>query len=350
MKPLNLNHEKNAYAAPQTIGRQTELDQLQRYLDRSIDTLLLGIVGIGKSHLLSRLQGEFVLRLDRLTPVRQAMIDLAQQLHQRGCLQIEPTTNQAQSQPTDPGESVPVPAITTPEIGEQALATPAKKPPEKRDQADATPALGAALGIDFSDVKKQHSRTSVQGWVRMILDSIEKDQWTLIIDDLSDLTASTGRILDQLAARFTILAALHQVKKPHEKHFWRFERLDIQPLPTDDARQLIRQAAAGVEIEDQRLFETHLLQKSAGNPRAILESVERLKKEPAITRQSVRELSHAGGQKQIDLTPVVVIPVVLLVALRFVARGLGDTEFYIVAGVGSALAIGVQYVLFRSRR
>jgi hypothetical protein len=172
----------------------------------------------------------------------------------------------------------------------------------------------------------------------------------LVVDDLSDLTASTGRILDQLAGRFIVMAALHQVKRPHEKHFWKFERLDLSPLPTEDARRLIRQASAGVEIEDQRLFETHLLQKSAGNPRAILESIQRLRKEPAVTRQSVRELSHAGGRKQIDLTPVVLIPVLLLVALRFVARGLGDIEFYVFAGLGSALAVGVQFALARSRR
>jgi len=165
----------------------------------------------------------------------------------------------------------------------------------------------------------------------------------------SALTTSTGRLIDQLAGKFTIIAAMQYVKKAQGKHFWKFERLEVGPLASDEARRLIRQCAAGVEIEDERLFETHLLQKSAGNPRAIIESVERLRKEPAVTRNAVRELSHAGGRTQIDLTPIIIIPVLLLVALRFVARGLGDLEFYLFAGVGSALAVGVQFFLFRSR-
>jgi hypothetical protein len=328
-------HRPVAFATPQTIGRQAELEQLQTHLNKGIDTLLLGSIGIGKSHLLTHLQGASILRLDRLTPIRQAIIDLAEQLHTRGLLQIPSETSQAQTLPAEPGESLSVLAKLTPDSGEQAEATPASR---------------AALGVDFTAIKKQHARTSIQGWVRIVLQSIEPNQWTLIIDDLSELTVSTGRILDQLATRCTIIAALHYIKKPHEKHFWKYERLELAPLPTDDARRLIRQASTGIEIEDQRQFETHLLQKSAGNPRAILESVERLRKEPTVTRQSVRELSHIGGRKQVDLTPVVVIPVLLLVALRFIARGIGDIEFYVLAGVGSALAVGVQYVLFRSRR
>ena len=37
-------------------------------------------------------------------------------------------------------------------------------------------------------------------------------------------------------------------------------------------------------------------------------------------------------------------------AFRFIARGIGDAEFYVLAGVGSAVALGVQFYLFRTRR
>ena len=98
------------------------------------------------------------------------------------------------------------------------------------------------------------------------------------------------------------------------------------------------------------MFETHLLARTGGNPRAIIESVERLRREPAVTRSAVRELAHSGAQQQIDMTPVVVIPVLALVSFRLMARGLGNMEFYLVAGLGSALLMGVRFYLFRSSR
>jgi hypothetical protein len=212
------------------------------------------------------------------------------------------------------------------------------------------PAFDNTPDPDFEAFKKQHARTSVRGWVQLVCDAVEKDAWTLVIDDLSDLTASTGRLIDRLAPHFRVVAALHEVRKPYEKHFWKFERIALGNLPPDDARRLIRQASQGVEIEDRQLLETHLLQKTNGNPRAILESVDRLRKEPAVTRNAVRELSHTGAQQQFDLTPVVVIPLIAITAFRFIARGLDSMDFYLVAGLGSALAMAARFYLFRSRR
>ena len=42
--------------------------------------------------------------------------------------------------------------------------------------------------------------------MQMITDSIQPHEWILVIDDLSDLSASTGRLIDPLNKRFTICA------------------------------------------------------------------------------------------------------------------------------------------------
>jgi hypothetical protein len=316
-----------------TVGRQAELAQLQDHLRKGIDTLLIGPVGVGKSHLLSLLEREKLIRLSGLTPQRQALMVLAEELFDRGVLR---PTNGA---PSLPGEGETLPPAEEPEPepeGEPALAMSAGEAP----QEDAG---------DFESFKKQHTRTSVQGWAKMILDSVQKDEWTLIVDDLSDLSTSTGKLLDLLAGKFVILAGSQGLKKGHEKHFWKFERIELKNLPPDEARTLIRQAAQGAQVEDMALFETHLLQRSAGNPRALLESVARLRKESTVTREAVRELAHAGGRHQVDLTPALLLLVCLLLAARFVARGMGETEFYLLAGVGSALAVGVRFFLYRMR-
>jgi hypothetical protein len=387
-----------SFSRRETVGRQAELKQLQDHVARGIDTLLIGPVGVGKSHLLNLLEGEQLLRLPGLTPPRQALISIAEELHRKGVLRLSPEGGAADpgcdlrtERPSRNGEPAELAEATdsSPERGidrDEATAeavpgsTPgpnisdrrepsapddspdapsrerlkrpaqegASEPPSR--QSPSPPPSAVVPDPDFEAFKKQHARTSVRGWVQLVCQAVEKDAWTLVIDDLSDLTASTGRLIDRLAPHFRVVAALHEVRQPYEKHFWKFERLEIGNLPPDDARRLIRQASQGVEIEDRQLLETHLLQKTNGNPRAILESVDRLRKEPAVTRNAVRELSHTGAQQQFDLTPVVVIPLIAITAFRFIARGLDSMDFYLVAGLGSALAMAARFYLFRSRR
>lgn len=317
-----------------TIGRQAELAQLQDHLRKGIDTLLLGPVGVGKSHLLSLLEREKLIRLPGLTPQRQALMGLAEELFDRGVLS-----------PTNGAPSLPEAGEPQPPDAEEPDPEPVGEPAPDRSAGEA-PQEEAS---DFEAFRKQHARTSVQGWAKMILDCVQKDEWTLILDNLSDLSTSTGRLLDQLAQKFVIFAGAQQLKKAHDKHFWKFERIELKNLPPDEARLLIRQAATGAQIEDMALFETHILQRSAGNPRALLESVARLRKESTVTREAVRELAHAGGRNQVDLTPALLLLTCLLLAARFVARGLGETEFYLLAGVGSVLAMGMRFFLSRMR-
>ena len=351
----------------ETVGRQAELKQLQDNVTRGIDTLLIGPVGVGKSHLLGLLEGEQLIRLPGLTPPRQTLISMAEELFRKGEFRISPEGGEedrgrlprvdgsdGNGEPQEPtgtdgssterGEREDDPSDSAP----GSVPGPDLEKSQNPEAQDGAPKADPEL--DFEAFKKQHTRTSVRGWTQLVCDAVEKDAWTLVVDDLSDLTTSTGRLIDRLADKFRVVAGLHEVKKPYEKHFWKFERVEIGPLPPADARRLIRQASAGVEIEDPRLLETHLLQKTNGNPRAILESVERLRKEPAVTRHAVRELTHTGAQQQFDMTPIVVIPIIGIMAFRFIARGMGDMDFYLFAGVGSALAMGIRFFLFRSSR
>ena len=324
----------------ETVGRQGELRQLEEHFNKDIDTLLVGSVGVGKSHLLELLEGEKIIRIHSLSPPRQAIITIAEALYRKGDLRAALP---------DKGGAETDRACLPPEQGESPEPAGEIDPDNERRQ-DHQQALGDTPGPDFETIKKQHARTSVAGWTQMVLDSVERHQYALLIDDLSDLTTSTGRLIDKLADPFLIVAALHEVRKAHEKHFWKFERIEVENLPPDDARRLIRQAAAGAEIEDMQMFETHLLQQTAGNPRAILESVDRLRKEPAVTRSAVRELTHSGARHQFDLTPMIVIPVICLLAFRFIARGMDNMDLYLLAGLGSALMLGIRFYLFRSNR
>ena len=277
-----------------TVGRDEELCQLTDNLSKGIDTLVLGPIGVGKSHLLALLDAENALVVKTLSPAKEALINIAKELHKIGRLCPD--------------------------------------------------------GPDFETIKKQHTRTTIQGWTDMVLGSVKKNEFVLIVDDLSDMTASVGRLIDKLNRKFTIIAALPEVRKPYEKHFWKFDRVEIEHLSTADAKKLIRQCAAGADIEDYAMTETRVLQQSAGNPRAIIEIVERLRKEPAVTRSAVRDVSHTGARDQIDLTFAVVLILLFVVAARFFMRGIGSMEGYVLAGIGSAILVGIRFFMYRFKR
>lgn len=297
----------------ETVGRDEELCQLKDNLRKSIDTLLLGPIGVGKSYLLALLSAENALKVKTLTPAKESLINIAKELHKIGRLCPDGPESSKSNNPCHPCN-----------------------PSHPRS--------------DFETFKKQHTRTTIQGWTDMVLNSVEKDEFVLIVDDLSDMTASIGRLIDKLNSKFTIIAALPEVRKPYEKHFWKFDRLEIERLSTADSKKLIRQCTAGANIEDYRMTETNILQQSAGNPRAIIEIVERFRKEPAVTRSVVRDVLHTGARNQIDLTFAVVLLLLAVVAARFFMRGIGSMEGYVLAGIGSALLVGIRFFMYRFKR
>ena len=64
----------------------------------------------------------------------------------------------------------------------------------------------------------------------------------------------------------------------------------------------------------------------------------------------MRQLSHPGPRSQIDLTPFVLVSLVSLMAFRYIARGIGNIELYIFAGVVSVIGMAVRLMLMRSAR
>lgn len=280
-----------------TVGRQTEIQKLQDFADRGIHTLVLGPPGVGKSHLLKLLQGEKLIRLPGLKPQSQAIIALAEALYERGALNED------------------------------------SKPTPK----------------DFASFKRQHSGIGVQGWVRVVSEAVTKDEWTLVIDDLSDLTLPTGQLLRKLADQFMVIGATRQLKEAHQEFVSKFDRLYLPKLSREETRLLIRQRTAGMAVEDPTFLETRLLKHSTGNPRTLLRMVNRLRRAPAITPQVVRWVHVPGARPQINLIPVFLTLLIVPLAAYLLDLGLEDTELYMLMGLTAALAMGVQ-LLTRMRR
>jgi len=235
-----------AFSRRQIVGRREEIRKLQANLDRGISTLLVGPEGVGKRHLLEQLQGDRILRVERLKPVKPALLEIAEALHQHGVFMADPL-------PPAPGE-------------------------------------------DFERIKRRHARTRISGWTQMILNSVEEEEWVLVVEDLSDWSPGVGQLITRLREQFVILAALTEVARTAEGYLWRFDRIPLGNLPPSESRELLRQGAFGADVDDYPMFERYVINQSRGHPQTLIEIVNRLRREGPITREAVKEGDRSDAQ------------------------------------------------------
>lgn len=140
-----------------------------------------------------------------------------------------------------------------------------------------------------------------------------------------------------------------------ERLLWRFrERVELRPLPAAECRAIaeVWLAARPVRFESERVREAFLRavgQDSGGVPAAIRGMLEAATAEAEVTRATVRAFMHKAGARYMDMTPTVILGMMLVVAGRYIASGLNNNELYILSGVGIALFLGVRLLLHRLR-
>ena len=132
---------------------------------------------------------------------------------------------------------------------------------------------------------------------------------------------------------------------------WRFpeqERIDLRPLSREASRSIAEHWLAEnvVRFESPRVRSAFLRaveQDSGGVPAAIHGMLDTAAAEPEVTRSTVRRFAHEAGVTYVDMTPVVILGVAVVIAARYVARGVESTELYVLAGIGMGLAVAVRF-------
>ena len=67
----------------QPVDRKEKLRLIEENLSKRIDTLIVGPIGIGKSHLLAQVDADYVLKVKTLSPIKEALINIAEELHKQ---------------------------------------------------------------------------------------------------------------------------------------------------------------------------------------------------------------------------------------------------------------------------
>ena len=286
-KLINLDFTESYF----TIGRNTELKLINTNAEIGVNTLLIGSIGTGKSHILNNLETKKkVLRLDDTEAIKKSLVQILLYLY--------------------------------------------------KDKNT----ISAILWKDFSvdEIKKKIQRENIIHLCDTIKASVEPKEYILIIDDISSITNTAKKVVERLKDTFVIIAGAREVKANNTSFIWNFQRVDLKCLNRKFAMQLIQQLSSGLEVENWEIFRNHIFDQTNGNPRAISELIERYKKEPFLDTQTIREIKHSGALKEIDMTWMVVMFLGLMTVLRYMARDFDEPALRF---IGSIAMVGL--LMFR---
>ena len=167
------------------------------------------------------------------------------------------------------------------------------------------------------------------------------DPGVIFLDEFDKATPAFIRRLKPLAERHTLIAAgKSNFKKEELKRLtWGMAEIKVPPLPPKDrlelANRLVKHFGAGIAPSE-------VASASRGFPARIL----------AMCRGEVETKSIKVEGEEIDLSPVFLLGLAGLVAVRYIAVGLESTDLYILGGLGMGLGVFARFFLYRgmSRR
>lgn len=272
-----------------SIGRLEEFQQLETNAKKGINTLLLGGIGTGKSHLLEHFKSEKkVLKLDDLSGLKQSLVHLLVYLY-------------------------------------------------GNDKEHCKRLIYGDLDLDKVRVKL--NRASVNNLAQEICKAVRPKEYVLSIDSVDNITPKAAKILEIFKDYFVIFCGARTVKIDRSSFTWNFDKMEIKPLKRSDAIQLIEKLSYDVAVEDRALFRNHIFEQSNGNPRVIFELVDRYRKEPLITNEVVRQIRHTASLKEIDMTFVIFIAFGAMYLLRYLSREVDNDAFRFIGGLALVLTL-----------
>ncbi len=293
---INLNFYKEKF----TIGRIKEFELLEHNAEKGINTLIVGNVGTGKSHLLENFQTDKkILKIDDLFSIKTSLTNLILWLYEND-----------------------------------------KKHVKELLHGD----------IDKSKLSVKLSRTSIRNLTKEIKDLVNPKEYILLIDNVDRISPKGAEMIENLKDTFTIFTGTRGVKLDRASAFWNFDRINLKEFDRKHTFELIQKLSYDLDIEDLQLFRNHIFEQSNGNPRVIFEIIERYRKEPIITNEVIKEIRHTASLKEIDMTFIIFLCFGAMYLLRYLSKEVDNESFRFIGGVALVLTLFSRQLLGFTKR
>ena len=208
--------------------------------------------------------------------------------------------------------------------------------------------------LSWDDLARTVRRLSVADTVDILVPALHKRKLLVVLESL-EVPPSQATLFAQIIDAAQVVAAMDETNRRVriDRLLWRFsEKVVLKPLPLVECTTIIERWLQHhpVRFSSPRTMThltRHVARASGGIPAAIRGMLEAAAAETEITPAKARSFHHEASAHYLDMTPVLVILMVIFLAMRYISRGLGEMEMLVLSGVASAIFIGLRFFMFR---
>ena len=206
--------------------------------------------------------------------------------------------------------------------------------------------------VSWEIIKRTVSRAPSIDVMQQVFESLRGKGVIVFIDSL-EVPPTQAEMFQELANVAQLAAGLSEENRRIriQKLLWKFQpTIELKPLRKDQVRLLAETWLNNKDIyfssnNVRESFIRAVVQDSGGVPTAIEGMLTAATNDGEVTRASVRSYRHEAGTRYFDMMPVIVIGALGFMAMRYVSRGMGVVELYVLSGVATVLFYGLTYML-----
>jgi energy-coupling factor transporter ATP-binding protein EcfA2 len=170
------------------------------------------------------------------------------------------------------------------------------------------------------------------------IDNIDR----LRLDNLEQILRAIGEHTFLLTAEKLTNKLLRFQQQVNIYHLNKLADQELQQLITNYLPQLV------IADGQQEILRNRIIMLSNGNPGTAVHLLQKLSCQPRITDNHIRELSADNPDNVRDWSNIMIIAFSVVIALRYISRGTGDTELYLLSGIIYAFFLSLK--VFGGRR
>ena len=204
--------------------------------------------------------------------------------------------------------------------------------------------------FDLDTTETKLSRQTIGTLCEEIKKVSAKKEYILKIRSIENINPSSMKTIELLKDHFIIITAAKEIPINKDSFLWNFEKIKIGNLSRTDSFFLIHKLSYDLDIEDYDLYRNHIMEQTDGNPRAIVEMVERYRREPLLLSEVIRSVTHRGPISEIDFSFVVIIFIASLAIFRYMTSEFDNPGLRVIGGLSMILLLLSRSIFSRTKR
>ncbi|MDR1339781.1 MAG: hypothetical protein LBK58_07000 [Prevotellaceae bacterium] len=206
------------------------------------------------------------------------------------------------------------------------------------------------FGADLSKVETTLSHQSVAYLCSEIKQLVKPKEYILKIKQIDATTPSTMKTFEALKDTFIIITSASEIPLNKASFLWNFEKFEIRNLERKHAFEFIHKLSYDMNIKDFELYRNHILEQTGGNPRAIVEMIERYRREPVLIAETIRSITHRGPLRDIDFSFIVIVFIASFAIFRYMTAELDNPGLRVIGGMAIILLLFSRTFFSKTKR